>query len=351
MAERWSSSGTLVRCHGAQLDIHAAVPLSFDCVQLPDTCDSYIPRGMSTSPATLCVSAASTREATERFLDVLREKQQQYLESIGEANAIVRGTGELDRVVASTTQLSRQFFDAQRAIVARTGHLEATMRSSGSDDLLDLEGWDAQAASRELGALLDGWWSALNSGAATAMDESRARTSLVRQVESIQARFDQEPAVEGAASRPNLPAAVHQLLDHAEAFDLRGLLSALAASLRPGGGVPAPAASRGAFPPPSSGTGARSSQIAEIEQSVQRDLVIREDLMAPRSAGQATGSTREHVLGRLERLEQDRRRFWSDGEFVAAGGSAVDSTWFPTHAVLSMVGATAALTAVMALVG
>ena len=72
---------------------------------------------MSAAPSALRASAASTREATERYLDALRDHQQRYLEAVGDAAVIVRGTGQLEGVAASTMQLSRQFFEAQRAIV------------------------------------------------------------------------------------------------------------------------------------------------------------------------------------------------------------------------------------------
>jgi hypothetical protein len=70
-----------------------------------------------------------------------------------------------------------------------------------------------------------------------------------------------------------------------------------------------------------------------------RDLRIRETVGAP---------VHEEPLTRLERLEQDRRRFWSEADRATErdGGS-----WFPTPAVASIAAATAALTAAMALIG
>ena len=58
------------------------------------------------------------------------------------------------------------------------------------------------------------------------------------------------------------------------------------------------------------------------------------------------GVDRDQSLARLELLEQDRRRFWSDG-----GADEQDGGWFPTQAVVSIATATAALTAAMALIG
>ena len=181
---------------------------------------------MSAAPSALRASAASTREATERYLDALRDHQQRYLEAVGDAAVIVRGTGQLEGVAASTMQLSRQFFDAQRAIVSKVGRHEAALLDQhAADDLLDLDAWDAGAATRQLAALLDGWWSALNSSAGQAMDEATARRALVRQVELIEARHSSPAAV------PAAPATV----------------------ARAGVALPAPAASRGtqaaAIPP------------------------------------------------------------------------------------------------------
>ncbi|MEZ5250266.1 MAG: hypothetical protein R2713_13975 [Ilumatobacteraceae bacterium] len=279
-------------------------------------------------------------------------------------------------------QLSRQFFDAQRAIVSKVGRHEAALLDQhAADDLLDLDAWDAGAATRQLAALLDGWWSALNSSAGQAMDEATARRALVRQVELIEARHSSPAAVPAApatvaragvalpapaasrgtqaaaipprsrpATQAALPGAVREVLDHSDGVDLRSLLSALGDVLRP---MPTPM-------PAMAGTGSvaptepQQPQLTMRREAVAhhapattrsaspRDLVILEEAPTVREIG----VDRDQSLARLELLEQDRRRFWSDG-----GADEQDGGWFPTQAVVSIAAATAALTAAMALIG
>lgn len=330
---------------------------------MADTRGLYLQAPMSAALTAPSTAASSIRDATERYLDLLRDHQQRYLEAAGAAAAEVRGVPQLESLAASTLQLSRQFFDAQRAIVGRVGRHQADLIGcNAGDDLLDLAAWDAGAATRQLAALLDGWWAALNSSAGKAIDEAAARRALVQQVDRIEQAHAARPATHAApeVSPSNLPLAVRSLLEQADGSDLRSLLRHLGAVLttqmKPIGDavagvvnapvmplvVAGPAPAPAAFPPPAapSPRAAVSAPTTVARAAVpDRDLRIRETVAV---------AVHEEPLTRLERLEQDRRQFWSEADHAAGrdGGS-----WFPTPAVVSIAAATAALTAAMALIG
>lgn len=333
---------------------------------MPDTRGLYLHPPMSAALTAPSTAASATRDATERYLDRLRDHQQRYLEAAGAAAAEVRGVPQLESLAASTLQLSRQFFDAQRAIVGRVGRHQADLLDcNAGDDLLDLAAWDAGAATRQLAALLDGWWAALNSSAGKAIDEAAARRALVQQVDRIeQAHAAASTAHASRDTSPsNLPLAVRSLLEQSDGSDLRSLLRHLGAVLethvRPIGEAVAgavappvmpllaagPALAPAAFPPPTvpsprvAAPAPTATAVAHPAAVPDRDLRIRETVGA---------AAHDEPLTRLERLEQDRRRFWSEADEAAGrdGGS-----WFPTPAVVSIAAATAALTAAMALIG
>lgn len=325
---------------------------------MPDTRAPYRQAPMSAALTASSTAAASARDAAGRYLDLLRDHQQRYLEAAGAAASEVRGVGQLESLAASTLQLSRQFFDAQRAIVGRVGRHQADLiDSNAGDDLLDLAAWDAGAATRQLAALLDGWWAALNSSAGTAIDEATARRSLVQQVDRIEQAH--AATATATASRSHLPLAVRSLLEQADGSDLRSLLRHLGAVLQThvqpigdaiAGAVASPmmpllascpAPVPAAFPPPA----VRSPRAVAPVPAVAPAPVPDRDLRICETVGAAR---HDEPLTPLERLEQDHRRFWSEADEAAKrdGGS-----WFPTPAVVSIATATAALTAAMALIG
>lgn len=330
---------------------------AFIGVQMTDTRPFYVQASMSAALTAPRTAATSTRDATERYLELVREHQQRYLEAAGSAAAEVRGIGQLESVAASTLQLSRQFFDAQRAIVGRVGRHHADLLDQhAGDDLLDLAAWDAGAATRQLAALLDGWWAALNSNVGTTIDDAAARSALVRQIDRIEHTHASSSAGAVDTSTSCLPEAVRYVLERADHSDFRSLLQQLDSVLqnRPSADVLAesattdaralPAAEPAAFPPPCGPAMLAAPVVAGVTPAVAMPIA---ELQI--SDGRSVHTRiHEELLTRLERLEQDRRPFWNETDRADAGD---DAGWFPTPAVVSIAAATAALTTALALIG
>ncbi len=296
------------------------------------------------------------------FVDTLRAHQQQYLESVGAAGSLLcDDTGHLSELAASTTQMTRQFFDAQRALLTRQASYDAQYaeaRRSGDvnlDDpeLLNLERWDAAKATRQLSALLDGWWAALNAQGQQMMDVTSARRALRRQVGAIDAG-------QSAPERANgdlLPGRVLAVLDQDRSPDLTALIRSLLDVLAAPSGVvrpmPAPASvssparvgtpithrHAAAFPPPCMPASVATSSVqllpdaaALSQQSVRSAPVAtdpsRHPAAQPVTAQAEPGSpfesgndltirldeptSGERWLHRLEQLGHVDSEFWGD---------------------------------------
>jgi cell division septum initiation protein DivIVA len=83
---------------------------------------------METAPALHVVEhlPLDLRVEVDAFLDTLRKEQTRFLDAIGQARSLLGGqSGQLAHVTAIQGRLTRQFFDAQRSIVARRAEVDA----------------------------------------------------------------------------------------------------------------------------------------------------------------------------------------------------------------------------------
>ncbi len=205
------------------------------------------------------VATAEVGEATESFLGVLRSEQFRYLDSVAAANEMLKHEpGRVALIAAIQNRLTQQFFDAQRSIIMRqavydteVGRIEARAESDvdgivaaarsriralaaagrplaaphgapvhdapapepgvalarrTKEALADLPSAafeaiepDPDSIQRQLGALLDQWWSVLNKDGQAQIDHAHARAAMRRHVAAIES---------GIVEIPN-PAAPH----------------------------------------------------------------------------------------------------------------------------------------------
>ena len=204
--------------------------------------------------------------ATENFLDVLRSEQFRYLDAVAEANEILRTEpGRVALIAALQNRLTQQFFDAQRSIIMRQAIYDVEVQRIESRADTDVQGIVAAARSRmqalaaagrplappaggpavdapapepgvalarrteealaelpdaafvasepdpetvqrQLGALLDQWWSALNQDGQAQIDHAHARAAMRRHVAAIESGVMEMPP-----PRPAAPAATPQV--------------------------------------------------------------------------------------------------------------------------------------------
>ena len=174
-------------------------------------------------------SLASTPSGV--FLEVVRDEQTRFLDTVRAAGSTVRDEpGQLAFVAAIQTRLTQQFFDAQRAILhrqaaidAEVNRIDATAAALAEPDTVRLRavagptgqppspgsaivrhGVDAAIADvddaafepveidpmlpqQQLSALLEQWWARLNDDGRTMVERAHARARLERHVATIAA--------------------------------------------------------------------------------------------------------------------------------------------------------------------
>ena len=207
--------------------------------------------------------------ATETFLDVLRSEQFRYLDAMAEANEILRTEpGRVALIAALQNRLTQQFFDAQRSIIMRQAVYDVEVQRIEARAETDVQGIvaaarsriralaaagvplappagspavdapapepgvalarrteealaglpdaafvasepDPDAVQRQLGALLDQWWSALNQDGQAQIDHAHARAAMRRHVAAIESGVMEMPPPRSAAAHiaPTRPAA------------------------------------------------------------------------------------------------------------------------------------------------
>lgn len=225
----------------------------------------------------------------EGYLDVLRREHQRLLLALGEASSRLGGEhSELARAAAIHGRLTRQFFDAQRSLLRRRAEAasevasiesEATSNSSAvvalarrrplavgdhhaprpsepipgvgrtavmdrSQDVVALMGEvdgvfatrepEGVVAQRQLGELLDGWWTSEQQEAIAAVDDAHARAAVRQHAALLEAGalITSPSGVEYPHRSGRLPSEMSAVLDVAVAADLEGVLSALVAALQ-----------------------------------------------------------------------------------------------------------------------
>lgn len=212
------------------------------------------------------VATAEVGEATESFLDVLRSEQFRYLDSVAAANEMLRHEpGRVALIAAIQNRLTQQFFDAQRSIIMRqavydteVGRIEARAEAdvdgivaaarsriralaaaghplappsdsrraevpapepgvalarrtqealAGMAASSDVREPDPDSIQRQLGALLDQWWSALNQDGQAQIDHAHARAAMRRHVAAIESDIVElpSPAAPSRTSAAHLP--------------------------------------------------------------------------------------------------------------------------------------------------
>ena len=162
--------------------------------------------------------AADPGDGVRDYLDVLRHEQARFLDAMGEARSLLHGSCRLARATAIHTQLTRRFFDAQRAILRRRAEHEAALAlAAGSGDYEDYEVCELDEAqpARQLTALLDDWWRAENHNGRVEIDAARTHADL-------------HPPI------AQLSSDIVAALDAADPADLRSLMVALEGLLEPG---------------------------------------------------------------------------------------------------------------------
>ncbi len=205
-------------------------------------------------------TAPEVGEATETFLDVLRSEQFRYLDAMSEANEILRTEpGRVALIAALQNRLTQQFFDAQRSIIMRQAIYDVEVQRIESRADTDVRGIvaaarsrmkalaaagvplappaggpavdapapepgvalarrteealaelpdaafvasepDPEAVQRQLGALLDQWWSALNQDGQAQIDHAHARAAMRRHVAAIESGVMEMPAPRPSAT-------------------------------------------------------------------------------------------------------------------------------------------------------
>lgn len=199
-------------------------------------------------------AAPEVGAATETFLDVLRSEQFRYLDAMAEANEILRTEpGRVALIAALQNRLTQQFFDAQRSIIMRQAVYDVEVQRIEARADTDVQGIvaaarsrmqalaaagvplappvgtpavdapapepgvalarrteealaelpdaafvasepDPEAVQRQLGALLDQWWSALNQDGQAQIDHAHARAAMRRHVAAIESGVMEMPA-------------------------------------------------------------------------------------------------------------------------------------------------------------
>ena len=176
--------------------------------------------------------AADRGDGVRDYLDVLRHEQARFLDAMGEARSLLDGSCRLARATAIHTQLTRRFFDAQRAILRRRAEHEAALAlAAGSGDYEDYEVCELDEAqpARQLAALLDDWWRAENHNGRVEIDAVRTHADL--HPPSAEMRYDPPRDL----SRPaQLSSDIVAALDAADPADLRSLMVPLEGLLEPG---------------------------------------------------------------------------------------------------------------------
>ena len=204
--------------------------------------------------------------ATETFLDVLRSEQFRYLDAVAEANELLRTEpGRVALIAALQNRLTQQFFDAQRSIIMRQAVYDVEVQRIEERAETDVQGIvaaarsriralaaagvplappagspvvdapapepgvalarrteealaglpeaafvasepDPEAVQRQLGTLLDQWWSALNQDGQSQIDHAHARAAMRRHVAAIESGvMEMPPRPAPAPAAPDRP--------------------------------------------------------------------------------------------------------------------------------------------------
>ncbi|CAB4886582.1 unannotated protein [freshwater metagenome] len=231
------------------------------------------------------------------FFSALRSAQTLFLDAFAQAQVGVGDhAGQLAHVAAVQGRLTRQFFDAQRALILRRAEIDAEVALI--DEAFEFEASDGVAAERQLALLLDDWWSAEQEQGRVMVDHAHARAAIGQLV----------------APASVLPFELDEALHDADSTDLYRLLTALSDSLdtRPVADVP-----------------------AVVERS--NDLVVRGDQMDD-AAGPVDATPVDQHLG-----------FWP----LASGASDPVGRWrwIPVNVVVPMMAVTCVLTLALAWIG
>lgn len=290
--------------------------------------------------------AADRDPQVEAFFDTLLAEQTRFLHAVGGAAAgFGCESGQLANVVAVQCRLTRQFFDAQRQIMAHRAEIDtevgaiasleqpcgpaapdwrhhevaacgvaaiATMDDVESlakviDDAFASEESDGAVAQRQLTAMLDDWWQFEQQEGRALIDDAHARSAVRCHVARIEAGETgavealaelTTPTAAASAARP-LPADMEAALDAAEHGALHSLLDTLSSAL-------------------------------EMASTADAALIHLDDAPRPAAVAETGGAAAFH-------------QFWVKEPAAPAPSRTRD--WFPVHIVLPLT----AVTSVVAL--
>ena len=185
---------------------------------------------METEPTYCHVSSLSADgdSGALAYLDLLRHEQTRFLDALGAARSLLGGSGGLIRATEIHSQLTRRFFDAQRAILRRRAEHDAAVALMAVDAEIDIDQPDGAEATRQLAELLDTWWRAENLNGLTQIDTARAHADLQPPL----AESTNEPRTD-VMRVEHLSSDMVAALDAADPADLRSLLAALEGLLEP----------------------------------------------------------------------------------------------------------------------
>jgi len=142
----------------------------------------------------------------EAFLDTLRAEQAEFLDALWRAGSVLESApGETPPYVATHVGLTRQFFDAQRSLMARRAEFDAEIASlvaeiaAARGESTVAAGWappmpeariemlDDAAPQQQLAALLDIWWAAENERGAARLESARMHLARVHRQSTVEA--------------------------------------------------------------------------------------------------------------------------------------------------------------------
>lgn len=181
---------------------------------------------METAPRLYHVPNQAVDRSTgvDVYFETLRREQARFLETIGRARSLLDGgSGHLAEFSASQAVLTRQFLDAQRAILKRRAEILAESSIDARPDPRTM------AAQAQLAALLDDWWRTENKGARSAIDTVGATETVV----PCRGVAPPRQLVNGQVGTGRQPSDVLAALEDVDPAHLLTLLTSLADSLAP----------------------------------------------------------------------------------------------------------------------
>ncbi len=306
---------------------------------------SYSQICMETAPPNPVVEALSapSNDRIDTFFTTLRREQASFLDAIGNARAALGdGSGQLAHVAAIHCNLTRQFFDAQRAILARRADVDvevtrvlAATRGAAQlegnelgqliDDAFEPGAPDSAAAERQLASLLDEWWVAENREGLAVINDANARVAVRLHVAGLDIKSE-HVAVVAPKVAPNvrpaesaLPSHVLSSIESVRVDDLDALLETLSRQL------------------------AQGDAAAVVEQPADSMTPLLGEMII-RLGGLALPEPKPAPV-------TDNRSFWSDRSTRSASGKRGGLRAALVHAVLPITAVTSGLVLVMAWIG